>query len=214
MIALLAFMAFVRAQAPAAAQVVAVKAGRLFDAKSGSLTSQVILINGDRITDVGPANRIRIQRRRKSSALVPPRCCRASSTATSTSRTAKGISTSRRSTAEGQPEGRLHDAGHAMDAGIRLGFGSGATPVTNGQGRIFNAACECSQPQKTVSFAIIGSGRLNKRASDPGGSPCGRHADAADCITNIIGSRWRLDRGILPPPHYLPMQARVRVSDP
>ena len=60
-IALLAFMAVVRAQAPAAAQVVAVKAGRLFDAKSGtSLTSQVILINGDRITDVGPANRIRI----------------------------------------------------------------------------------------------------------------------------------------------------------
>jgi len=61
MIALLAFMAFVRAQAPAAAQVVAVKAGRLFDAKSGtSLTSQVILINDDRLTDVGPANRIRI----------------------------------------------------------------------------------------------------------------------------------------------------------
>lgn len=36
-------------------RVVAVRAGRLFDARSGTLlTNQVILIRGDRITDVGP----------------------------------------------------------------------------------------------------------------------------------------------------------------
>ena len=40
---------------------VAVRAGRLFDAKSGTnLTDQVILIKGDRIVDVGPADRVRI----------------------------------------------------------------------------------------------------------------------------------------------------------
>lgn len=40
---------------PQAGQVVAVRAGRLFDPKSGkNLTNQVILITGDRITDVGP----------------------------------------------------------------------------------------------------------------------------------------------------------------
>jgi imidazolonepropionase-like amidohydrolase len=37
-------------------QVVAVRAGRLFDAKSGTmLSNQIVLITGDRITDVGPA---------------------------------------------------------------------------------------------------------------------------------------------------------------
>src|ERR1700681_2203484 len=36
------------------AQVVAIRAGRLFDAKSGALlNNQVVLIRGDRITDVG-----------------------------------------------------------------------------------------------------------------------------------------------------------------
>lgn len=36
-------------------QVVAVRAGRLFDAKTGTvLNNQVVLIKGDRITDVGP----------------------------------------------------------------------------------------------------------------------------------------------------------------
>jgi imidazolonepropionase-like amidohydrolase len=36
-------------------QVVAVRAGRLFDAKSGTmLSNQIVLITGDRITDVGP----------------------------------------------------------------------------------------------------------------------------------------------------------------
>jgi len=38
------------------AQVVAVRAGRLYDGKSGTmLTNQVVLIRGDRIADVGPA---------------------------------------------------------------------------------------------------------------------------------------------------------------
>jgi imidazolonepropionase-like amidohydrolase len=40
---------------------VAVRAGRLFDPRSGTnLMNQVILIQGDRITDVGPADRIKI----------------------------------------------------------------------------------------------------------------------------------------------------------
>jgi imidazolonepropionase-like amidohydrolase len=39
----------------------AVRAGRLFDPKTGTnLTNQVILIKGDKITDVGPADQIRI----------------------------------------------------------------------------------------------------------------------------------------------------------
>jgi imidazolonepropionase-like amidohydrolase len=37
-------------------QVIAIRAGRLFDAKAGTMsTNQVILIKGDRITDVGPS---------------------------------------------------------------------------------------------------------------------------------------------------------------
>jgi imidazolonepropionase-like amidohydrolase len=40
-------------------QMIAVKAGRLFDAKSGEmLSNQVVLIKGDRIADVGPAGRV------------------------------------------------------------------------------------------------------------------------------------------------------------
>ena len=40
----------------ASGNVVAVRAGRLFDAKAGTmLTNQVILIRGDRIADVGPS---------------------------------------------------------------------------------------------------------------------------------------------------------------
>ncbi|HEY7170810.1 MAG TPA: amidohydrolase family protein, partial [Vicinamibacterales bacterium] len=42
-----------------------------------------------------------------------------------------------------------------MDAGIRLGFGSGATPVTNGQGRIFNQACQCSHGVQGEMFPIF-----------------------------------------------------------
>src|SRR5688572_25768521 len=40
----------------APAQVVAIRAGRLFDSRTGSmLSNQIILIRGDRIADVGPA---------------------------------------------------------------------------------------------------------------------------------------------------------------
>ena len=43
--------------APSApATVTAIRAGRLFDSKAGTmLTNQVVLISGDRITDVGPS---------------------------------------------------------------------------------------------------------------------------------------------------------------
>jgi imidazolonepropionase-like amidohydrolase len=44
---------------PAPAQTIAVRAGRLFDPKSGTLlANQIILIHGDRITDVGPSLQI------------------------------------------------------------------------------------------------------------------------------------------------------------
>jgi imidazolonepropionase-like amidohydrolase len=50
------YAAVLSAQAP---QLVAVRAGRMFDPKSGTnLTDQVILIRGDRIVDVGPADRV------------------------------------------------------------------------------------------------------------------------------------------------------------
>src|SRR3979490_849053 len=40
---------------------VAIRAGRLFDPRPGTnLTNQVIVIQGDRITDVGPADRVKI----------------------------------------------------------------------------------------------------------------------------------------------------------
>jgi imidazolonepropionase-like amidohydrolase len=42
-----------------------------------------------------------------------------------------------------------------MAAGVRLGYGSGATPVTNGQGRIFNAACQCSHGVQAEMFPIF-----------------------------------------------------------
>ena len=42
-------------------QVVAVRAGKMFDPKSGTnLTNQVVLISGDKITDVGSANTVKI----------------------------------------------------------------------------------------------------------------------------------------------------------
>src|SRR5579862_4318266 len=44
---------------PATAQIIAVRAGRLFDPKSGTLlANQVVLIRGDRITDVGASLQI------------------------------------------------------------------------------------------------------------------------------------------------------------
>src|SRR5712692_4298060 len=44
-----------------AVRVIAVRAGRLFDSKAGQiLTKQVVLISGERITDVGPDSRVKI----------------------------------------------------------------------------------------------------------------------------------------------------------
>src|SRR5258708_5642454 len=47
--------------ASAQGQVTAVRAGKMFDPKSGTnLTNQVVLITGDKITDAGPADRVKI----------------------------------------------------------------------------------------------------------------------------------------------------------
>src|SRR6266403_3208033 len=55
---LLILGAIVSAQAQ---QVTAVRAGKMFDPKSGAnLSNQVVLISGDKITDVGPANTLKI----------------------------------------------------------------------------------------------------------------------------------------------------------
>ena len=57
-------LAVARAQTPVprgTGQVVALRAGHLFDAKAGTnLPNQVVLIRGDRIDDVGPASRVKI----------------------------------------------------------------------------------------------------------------------------------------------------------
>src|SRR5260370_24523245 len=46
------------AQTPSPEHWIAIRAGRLFDVKSEKLvTNQVVLIHGDRITEVGPAER-------------------------------------------------------------------------------------------------------------------------------------------------------------
>jgi len=46
---------------PAAETVTAVRAGRLFDSKTSQmLAKQVVLITGDRITEVGPASQVKI----------------------------------------------------------------------------------------------------------------------------------------------------------
>jgi imidazolonepropionase-like amidohydrolase len=51
-------------QAQQPRQIVAIRAGRLFDAKSGTnLIDQVVLIDGDRITEVGPARGLPIPSR-------------------------------------------------------------------------------------------------------------------------------------------------------
>jgi imidazolonepropionase-like amidohydrolase len=42
-----------------------------------------------------------------------------------------------------------------LAAGVKLGYGSGATPVTNGQGRIFNQACQCSHGMQAEMFPIF-----------------------------------------------------------
>ena len=49
-----------------AARTIAIRAGRLFDSNAGKmLTNQVVLINGERITEVGPAAQVRDSRRRR-----------------------------------------------------------------------------------------------------------------------------------------------------
>src|SRR4030095_106320 len=46
---------------PEAARTIAIRAGKLFDSNAGKmLTNQVVLINGERITDVGPAGQVQI----------------------------------------------------------------------------------------------------------------------------------------------------------
>ena len=48
-------------QCPPAPRIVAVRAGRLFDSKTGQmLTKQVVLLSGDRITEVGPEGKVKI----------------------------------------------------------------------------------------------------------------------------------------------------------
>lgn len=50
-----------RSQTPPIPQTIAVRAARLFDPKTGTnLTNQVVLIQGDRIMDVGPAARVQV----------------------------------------------------------------------------------------------------------------------------------------------------------
>ena len=47
--------------ASAQGQVTAIRAGKMFDPKSGTnLSNQVVLITGDKITDVGPADKVKI----------------------------------------------------------------------------------------------------------------------------------------------------------
>jgi imidazolonepropionase-like amidohydrolase len=48
-------------QCPPASRVIAIRAGRLFDSKTGQmLTKQTVILTGDRITDVGPQAQIKI----------------------------------------------------------------------------------------------------------------------------------------------------------
>jgi imidazolonepropionase-like amidohydrolase len=48
-------------QCPPAPRVVAIRAGRLFDSKTGQmLTKQVVLLSGDRITEAGPEGQVKI----------------------------------------------------------------------------------------------------------------------------------------------------------
>src|SRR3954470_10421729 len=48
-------------QCAPAPRAIAIRAGRLFDSKSGQmLANQVVLISGERITDVGPESRVSI----------------------------------------------------------------------------------------------------------------------------------------------------------
>jgi hypothetical protein len=63
----------------------------LFDSATGRmLTRQVILLSGDRITQVGPDTSVKIPAGTPSSTLAPPPSCPASSTRTRTCSTTRG----------------------------------------------------------------------------------------------------------------------------
>ena len=48
-------------QCPPAARVIAIRAGRLFDSNTGQmLTKQVVIVSGERITEVGPQAQVKI----------------------------------------------------------------------------------------------------------------------------------------------------------
>jgi imidazolonepropionase-like amidohydrolase len=48
-------------QCPPPARTIAIRAGRLFDSKTGQmLTKQIVIVTGDRITETGPADKVRI----------------------------------------------------------------------------------------------------------------------------------------------------------
>jgi len=58
---IISFAALLCSQTPQAPQIIAVRAGRLFDSKSAQmLANQVIVIQGERISDVGPADQVKI----------------------------------------------------------------------------------------------------------------------------------------------------------
>ena len=60
---------------PQPAGGLAVRAGRLFDPRTGTnLVNQVIIIKGDRIVDVGPEARVQIPAGRGSSTSAAPPC--------------------------------------------------------------------------------------------------------------------------------------------
>lgn len=59
--AMVALTVALGAQSPQAAPVAAIRAGRLFDTRSGRLLpNQVVLVQGERIAEVGPADQVRI----------------------------------------------------------------------------------------------------------------------------------------------------------
>jgi imidazolonepropionase-like amidohydrolase len=61
LLAIIGFATLVHSQTKPAAAPVAVRAGHLFDSKSGQMVDkQVVLIQGERITDVGPEDKIKI----------------------------------------------------------------------------------------------------------------------------------------------------------
>lgn len=62
---------------PPPAEGVAIRAGRMFDPKSGTnLSNQVIVIKGDRIVEVGPARELPFRKTPGSSICRRPPCCR------------------------------------------------------------------------------------------------------------------------------------------